>query len=138
MIILRDQSQVASIANALMKRLAALRLNQLHSPGDPDTPDALGCLIVVDVGDSIESLEDAAGYAILTSLDGLAFGHPDFYPCTEILEKHHHENACVYEVVFIGSDDGTFASLLVPDDEGIDTDLLAMCRSFATPAVTSP
>lgn len=137
MIILHDLSEAAHISNPRLQQLAALRINQLYSPGDPDTPDALGCLIVMDMGDTIGSLEDAAGYPILTSLDDLPFGHPDFYPCSEILEKHTHENACIYEMVFIGSDDGAFTCLLIPDQEGIDANLLAMCRSFATPAAIS-
>lgn len=138
MIILRDQSQVAGIANPHVRKLAALRFSQLQSPDHHDAPDAVGCFIAVDVGDSVETLEEAAGFPILTSLDDHPFGHPDFYPCTEILEKHTHEHTCIYEMVFIGSDDGAFTCLLIPDDEGIDPNLLAMCRSFAPPAVTSP
>ena len=136
MIILCDPPQLAGMTNSLLRKLAALRLKQLQSPEYPNAPDIVGSILVVDGGDSVEGLEDAAGYPILTSLDDLPFGHPDFYPCSEILEKHTHENACIYEMVFIGSDDGAFTCLLIPDQEGIDANLLAMCRSFATPAAT--
>ena len=56
---------------------------------------------------------------------------------TEILEEHRNEHTCIYEMVLISNDDGAATTIFIPDTEGIDTDLLAMCRSFATPAVTS-
>jgi hypothetical protein len=54
------------------------------------------------------------------------------------LEEHNHEHHRIYELVFIGNDDGAATAIFVEDKEGIDADLLAMCRSFATPAVGTP
>lgn len=139
MLILHDSSQLTAITNPHIRQLAGLRFSQLESHDDSDAPDADGYFIVVEAGDAVSEIEQATGFPILRSLfDDLPFGHPDFYPCTEILEEHRNEQTCIYEMVFIGSDDGAFTCLLVPDEEGIDEQLLALGRSFATPAVTSP
>ena len=136
MLILRSAAEVSGIANPLLRELAALRFRQLNSP---DAPDATGHFIVVEPGDTIEQLEQAVGLPILHGLfDDLPFGHPDFFPCSEILEEHRNESTCIYEMVFISNDDGAATAIFVADTEGIDADLLALCRSFATPAVTSP
>ena len=139
MLILRDHSAVDLIADPDLRALVALRYRQLHSPDDPDAPDATGHFIVVEPGDTVEQLEQSVGLPILHGLfDDLPFGHPDFFPCSEILEEHRNESTCIYEMVFISNDDGAATAIFVADTEGIDADLLALCRSFATPAVTSP
>ena len=138
MLILRNAADVALIADPAVQALVALRYRQLNSPDDPDAPDATGHFIVVEPGDTIEQLEQAVGLPILHGLfDDLPFGHPDFFPCSEILEEHRNESTCIYEMVFISNDDGAATAIFVADSEGIDADLLALCRSFATPAVTS-
>ena len=138
MLILRDHSAVDLIADPDLRALVALRFRQLNSPDDPDAPDATGHFIVVEPGDTVEQLEQSVGLPILHGLfDDLPFGHPDFFPCSEILEEHRNESTCIYEMVFISDDDGAATAIFVADTEGIDADLLALCRSFATPAVTS-
>ena len=133
MIIIRDSSDVAAIANPAIRQLLALRFQQLASG---DTP---GEFIVVEGGEAVSEIEQAVGFPVLTSLfDDLPYTDPDFQPCSEILEEHNHEQYRIYEMVFVGNDDGAFACLVIPDEEGIDADLLAMCRSFATPAVRTP
>jgi hypothetical protein len=85
MIVLRNPSEVAGIANPFIRQLLALRFQQLDLG---DGPDASGSFIVVEAGDSIDQLEHEAGLPILHSLfDDLPYGHPDFSPCFEILEE---------------------------------------------------
>jgi len=140
MVIVTDPSDLPRISNPAIRELVALRWRQLHSPDDLDAPDAEPVeFIVVEAGDPAQEIEQAAGFPILTGLfDDLPYTDPDFQPCTEILEEHRNEHTCIYEMVFIGSDDGAATAIFIPDEEGIDADLLAMCQSFATPAVTSP
>lgn len=134
MIIVSSPLDLVRITNMTVRQLVALRLNQLAVDAAPASPCML---IVVEGGDAALTIEQAAGLPILTDLfDDLPFDHPDFYPCTEILEAHTNGNTCIYEMVFIGDDDGTATAIFVPDEEGIDADLLAMCRSFATPVVS--
>ena len=137
MLILRNASDVALIADPAEQALVALRFRQLNSPDGLDVPDAE--LIVVEDGDAVSEIEAAIGFSILHGLfDELPFDHPDFTPCFDILEEHTHDNTRIYEMVFISNDDGAATAIFVADTEGIDADLLALCRSFATPAVTSP
>lgn len=135
MITIRNPSDLPRIANPAIRQLVALRLQQLAPSATPATPCEF---IVVEGGEAVSEIEQAAGLPILTGLfDDLPFGHPDFQPCSEILEEHRNENSCIYEMVFIGSDDGTFACLVIPDEEGVDANLLLMLRTFATPAVST-
>jgi hypothetical protein len=137
MIILRDPVQLTGVTNLAIRKLVALRFRQLNSPDALAAPDAE--FIVVEGGDAASEIEATVGWPILHGLfDDLPYTDPDFQPCSEILEEHRNEHSCIYEMVFISSDDGTFACLLIPDEEGIDADLLAVCRSWATPAVSTP
>lgn len=137
MVIVTDLSDLPRITKLAIRQLVALRFQQLHSPDESDNEPVE--LIVVEARDEVSEIEQAAGFPILTGLfDNLPFNHPDFYPCTEILEEHNHEHHRIYELVFIGNDDGAATAIFVEDEEGIDADLLAMCRSFATPAVGTP
>ena len=145
MIVLRDSSDLARISNPAIRKLVALRFRQLQSPDEPDASISLtvarNCVfIVVEGRDAVSEIEQVAGFPITYGLfDDLPFGHPDFAPCFELLEEYRNEH--IYEMVFIGNDDGAATAIFIPDEEGIDADLLALCRSFATqvcdPTVTS-
>lgn len=137
MITLRNSAEIESVPNLAIRLLLDRRIQQMSSPDIPGVPEA--SFIVVEGGDAVSEIEQVAGFPMLTSLfDEIPFGHPDFYPCFEFLEEHHHDQQCIYEMVFIGNDDGAATAIFVPDEEGVDPDLLAMCRSFATPAVSTP
>ena len=140
MVIVTDESDLPRITSPAIRALVALRFEQFAPNAAPAAPDIPPIeFIVVERGDAVSEIEQAAGFPILTSVfDGLPFDHPDFYPCSEILEEHRNEHTCIYEMVFIGNDDGTFTSIWIADEEGIAPDLLAMCRSFATPAMSTP
>jgi hypothetical protein len=146
MIIVTGIFDLPRIANSAIRKLVTLRLQQLvpnFVPGqdlrliDDATPATPYEFVVVEGGDAVSEIEQAAVFPILHSLfDDLPFGHPDFYPCYELLEKH--QDGQFYEMVFIGNDDGAATCILIPDQEGIEGDLLVMCRSFATPAMNTP
>lgn len=136
MVIVTCPSDLSRIGNSGIRQLVTLRLQQLSPPASPATPVEF---IVVEGGEAVSEIEQAARFPIMTSLfDDLSFDHPDFYPPFEIMEKHHYDNACFYEMVFISNDDGAASALLVPDQENVAGDLLALCRSWATPAVSTP
>lgn len=130
-----NASKVQRIANPAIRELVALRFQQLAPSAAPAAPCEF---LVVEGGEAVSEIEQATGFPILTDFEGLPFGHPDFYPCTEILEEHQNDDVCIWEIVFISDDDGAATAIFVPDQEGIDSDLLAMCRSFSTPAVSMP
>ena len=142
MIVLTTPTDLHRISHPGIRQLVTLRFQQLAeiAPTAPTVSVVTPCeFIVVEGGEAVSDIEQAAGYPILTGLfDDLPYTDPDFQPCSEILEEHHHEQYTFYEMVFIGNDDGAFACVLIPDEEGIDADLLALCRSFSTPAVSTP
>jgi hypothetical protein len=136
MIVLRDPQATSQIADPYIHDLVSLRWSQILA-GEPYDYNRHGYMVVVEPGDTIEQLEQEIGLPILHGLfDDVPFGHPDFSPCFDILEEHTHDNTRIYEMVFISNDDGAATAIFVADTEGIPGDLLAMCRSFATPAVT--
>ena len=138
MIVLRNPLTVGEVTDPYIRELASLRFAQVMA-GEPYDYDRHGYMVVVEVGDTVEQLEQEIRLPILHGLfDDVPFGHPDFAPCFEILEEHRNGNSCIYEMVFISNDDGAATALFIADTEGIDVDLLAMCRSFATPAVSTP
>lgn len=133
MLVLTTPTDLHRITHPGIRQLVAIRLQQLAEIA----PTPTTCeFIVVEGGEAVSDIEQAAGYPILTGLfDDLPYTDPDFQPCSELLEEHHHEQYTFYEMVFIGNDDGAFACVLVPDAEEIDADLLVMCRKFSTPAI---
>ena len=138
MIVLRNPLTVGEVTDPYIRELASLRFAQVMA-GEPYDYDRHGYMVVVEAGDTVLQLEQEISLPILHGLfDDLPFGDPDFTPCFEILEEHQYEHHTIYEMVFISNDDGAATALFVPDQEGIDADLLAMCRSFATPAVNMP
>ena len=138
MVIVPDPSDLPRITNPAIRELVALRFRQLHSP------DALAATRrrIHRGGGRAMQLPKLSRQSVCPSctglFDDLPYTDPDFQPCSEILEEHTNEHSCIYEMVFISNDDGAATAIFIPDTEGIDADLLAMCRSFATPAVTSP
>lgn len=139
MIVLRDPLTVGEVTDPYIRELASLRFAQVMA-GEPYDYDRHGYMVVVEVGDTIEQLEQEISLPILHGLfDDVPFGDPDFSPNHDLLEEHNNETgSSIFEMVFISNDDGFATTLFIADTEGIDADLLAMCRSFATPAVNMP
>lgn len=132
MLILRDPAATSQVTGPYIHELVSLRWSQILA-GEPCDYDRHGYMVIVESGDTVEQVEQAVGLPILHGLfDDVPFGHPDFAPCFDILEEHRNESSTIYEMVFISNDDGFATTVFVPTSEGIPTDLLAMCRSFAT------
>ena len=135
MIVLRDPQATSQITDPYIRDLVALRFAQVLA-GEAYDYDRHGYMVVVEPGDTVEQLEQEIGLPILHGVfDDIPFGDDDFTPCFDILEEHCNEQHRIYEMVFISNDDGFATTVFVPAIEGIPGDLLAMCRSFATPAV---
>lgn len=101
-----------------LKRLLARRRDQLlaDTGGDCDLKE-LALFVVVEPGDSLPAIEEAAGYPVVT--DG-GF---------EWVERHGRW----FEAVTILSDDGFGTVLVVPDSQGVDATLLECLREEAEP-----
>lgn len=132
MLVLRDPADAGLIADPDIRKLVEQRFAEVFSD-EPYDANQHGYMIVVESGDSVETLEKESGCALLYEpFDNVPFGHPDFTPSFEALEDHHD----CYEMLFISNDNGFGITLIVPrNKEGIDACLLAMCAQYANPAV---
>lgn len=132
MIILHGPSLIHGITDPVIRALVSQRFSQILS-GEPYDYDQHGYMVIVEPGDSIESLESETCCSILhNAFDGTHFGDPDFTPCFEALEEHTN----CYEMVFILSDSGFGIAILIPKHLGINSDLLAICTEYAVAAMT--
>jgi hypothetical protein len=57
----------------------------------------------------------------------VCFPHDDYVPSFEVIEDH---GDC-YEMVFITDDDTGSTVLFIPQQAGMDADLLSLCQAFA-------
>ena len=123
MLVLRSPDEAARIADPEIRNLVQLRFAQVCSSETYD-PDRHGYMLVVEPGDTLQTIERESGVPVLTDLFGEArFGDPEFTPAAEVIE----DRGTVYELVFVFSDDGYGVEIFVPKAAGVDPELLAMC-----------
>lgn len=129
MIILRGPTSISRIPDNEIRCLVEQRFAEICA-GEVYDYDIHGYMIVLEPGDSVVALEKESSCPILRDLfDEYHFGDPDFVPAFETLEDH----CCCYEMVFIMTDE-TGIGIFIPKMKGVDTELLAMCKSYAVPA----
>lgn len=130
MLILRDPDALACITDAGVRDLVEQRFMDLSAEDDYD-PDLNGYFIVVEPFDGVDTLESESGCPILRGYLGTArFGDPEFKPVFEVLEEH---STC-YEMVFVQSDGDFGIVIIIPKQDGVDPELLALCAEYAEPA----
>ena len=126
MIVVRDLSSTQEIKHSHIKQLVQQRINDLG--GESFDSNELGYFLVVEAGDSIEAIRATVGFDILHNrFTGIRFNATGFTPSFEFIEEFP---AC-YDMVFVLDDTGIGVEIFVPKEEGIDPDLIAMCRMFA-------
>ncbi len=126
MIVIREPSTALQISNVAIRELVQHRIDALHGDGF-DLAD-IGYFLVVEPGDTIEAINVQAGFPILCNhLTDKRWDQPTFTPSFELVEEFP---AC-YCIVFVLGQDGAGIELFVPKTEGVEPDLLAMCRRYA-------
>ena len=126
MIVVRDHSSTQEIKHSHIKQLVRQRINDLG--GESFDSNELGYFLVVEAGDSIEAIRATVGFDILHNrFTGIRFNATGFTPSFEFIEEFP---AC-YDMVFVLDDTGIGVEIFVPKEEGIDPDLIAMCRMYA-------
>lgn len=114
---------LSSPIDARIKRLLRLRCEQLGG-------DITGQVrfVIVQPGDTEEDLEGALGFSVFQNAgDGSRFGEPDFTSSWEWLADHGH----CFELVFIFDDSGFAHVVLIENSQGVDPELLSLCRAYA-------
>lgn len=123
---IRDLQSTHQISNPAIRGVVQQRINDLGGEGF-DT-DALGYILVVEPGDTIKAIHAQVGFNILHNrFTGVRYDHPGFTGSFEFIEEFP---AC-YDLVFVLDDSGFGIEMFVPKEEGIDADLIAMCRMYA-------
>ncbi len=126
MIVVRNLQSTQQISNLQIRELVQERIHDLG--GEAFDADSLGYFLVIEPGDTNEAIHAQVGFNILQNrFTGIHYSDTGFTPSFEFVE----EFASCFDMVFAISDDGFGVEIFVPKEEGIDTDLLAMCRMYA-------
>jgi len=125
-IVVRDLSTIDQISSLQIRELVQQRINDLG--GEAFDSSELGYFLAVEAGDTIEAIQAQVGFDILHNrFTGIRFDATGFTPSFEFIE----EFVSCYDMVFVLDDTGIGIELFVPKEEGIDPDLIAMCRMYA-------
>ena len=126
MIVVRDHSTIDQISNPAIRELVQQRINDLG--GESFDSNELGYFLVVESSDTLEALSAQLGFDMLRNrFTGISFNATGFTPSFEFIE----ELPACYDIVFVLDDTGIGVEIFVPKEEGIDPDLIAMCRMYA-------
>lgn len=91
----------------------------------------LSHFLVVQAGDREEDIAAEICLTPLTNpIDGQRFGSPKFQPAWDWLEEHDG----VFEMIVTVGNSGFAFVLLIEDSEGVDPELLKLCRSYVDDA----
>lgn len=125
---LHEPADVARLPNGDLRALVEQRIDEMSEVEPWEEGDSV--FIVVEAGDTVETLEAETGFPILRSLySDIPFGDPGFSPCFEFAADH----GTFYELVYVpGGESGI--TLLIEKRDGVDPDLLAFCALYATDA----
>lgn len=103
------------------------RVELLMEQGFSDFTE-LAFFLIAEPGDTEDDIVGELGFSPLVNLvDGCRYGEPEFAPSWEWIAPH----CGWFELVYILSDDGFGWIVFVADREGVEPDLLALCRAQA-------
>jgi hypothetical protein len=107
-----------------LKELLRLRRDQL---GGAITDQAH--FAIVQPSDTAADLERTLGFSVFENpVDGSHFGDPDWSPGWEWIEDH----GFAYELCFIMDDSGFGHVVIIPKQQGVDSELLNLCQQYAS------
>lgn len=85
-------------------------------------------LVLIKVGDTDKAIVDEIGFSPLVNLlDGKRYGTDGFVMPFDILTDH----GGYFELVMTVGNDGFASVIFVRDREGVDPEILSMCRAYA-------
>jgi hypothetical protein len=124
--VISDLSEAASIADPELRHLIEKTIRDL-SHDVPYDPDELGYFLIVQLGDSLDAINEQIGFDIMVNRwSGIRFGDTGFAPSFELVD----EFPGWFEMVFIQSDDGFGIEAFIAKSIDIP-ELLAMCQRYA-------
>ncbi|WP_165323542.1 hypothetical protein [Rhizorhabdus phycosphaerae] len=85
--------------------------------------DGIATFVIIEPEDDPGQIEPPP---LINLVDGFRFGDSGFTPSWEHIQDH----GGWFELTYVLSDDGFGHIVLVPDAEGIDANLLKLCRNY--------
>ena len=123
-----DLPSTEQISDPAIRKLVQHRIDELG--GDKFNTTELGYFLIVEPGDSLDTINTQTGFNILANrFTGIRWDQPGFTPSFEFVE----EFPSCFEIVIILDDSGYGVDIFISKGSGVDPDLLAMCQRFATP-----
>ena len=128
MLSLYDQAKMeAALASPVDPRLHQLLADRIHDAAETELL-GLTHLLVIQPGDCEHTIAEEIGLSPLTNpIDGARFGSPDFQPWWDFLEQRDGW----FELVICVSNSGFAFILLIEDADGVQPELLSLCRTYA-------
>lgn len=131
MIALHDRVSIEdALSSSLDCRLRVLIAACIKQEIRPTTYDLIDytSIVVARAGDTERSIRRELGFSPLVNVfDGSRFGTAEFVPFWDVL----HDHGGWFELIFTVGNDGFAFVLFVQDNEGVEPDLLALCRAHA-------
>ena len=126
--IIHDLLSTMQISDRAIRKLVQQRIDDLG--GDKFDAAVLGYFLVIEPGDSLNTINTQIGFNILANrFTGIRWDQPGYTPSFEFIE----EFPSCYELVIILDDSGYGIDIFISKGSGVDPDLLAMCQRYATP-----
>jgi hypothetical protein len=126
--IIRDLPSTQLINHPAISALVQQRIDDLG--GDKFNATELGYFLVIEPGDSLDTISAQVSYNILANRStGIRYDEVGFTPSFEFIE----EFPSCFETVIILDDSGYGIDIFISKRTGVDPDLLAMCQRYATP-----
>ena len=129
--IIHDLLSTMQISDRAIRKLVQQRIDDLG--GDKFDAAVLGYFLVIEPGDSLNTINTQIGFNILANrFTGIRWDQPGYTPSFEFIE----EFPSCYELVIILDDSGYGIDIFISKGSGVDPDLLAVCQRYATPGTT--
>ena len=126
--IIRNLPSTLRISDPAIRKLVQQRIDDLG--GDKFDAAVLGYFLVIEPGDSLNTINTQIGFNILANrFTGIRWDQPGYTPSFEFIE----EFPSCFEIVIILDDSGYGIDIFISKGTGVDPDLLAMCQRYATP-----
>ena len=117
----------AALASRVEQPLRKILSDRINDAAASDLLE-LTHLLVVQAGDCEHDIAEEICLTPLTNpLDGQRFGSPEFQPWWDYLEAHDG----YFEMIITVGNSGFAFILLIQDVDGVQPELLSLCRTYA-------
>ena len=126
--VIRQASDVADVADQVIREFLAKRINHMVTDWAPDLWPDFGQLLILEPRDD-PAIVETAGCLRLTgsSFSAARLGEPGFTPLWDWIDDH----GSFFEVAMIITDAGNFDLVVIPKGIGTSAALLTLCEQLS-------